>query len=167
MSRSRQTFVAAIVALVAAVAVLVFATASNGSAAGHNTRKATVHTLHLIQTNAAVFTSVDVGVKGFSPGDYVVITGPLVNANTHRRAGTSSVVCTVLKTTKSFPSQCVGTARLHHGNVTFQGIFLSLPGTRNQLAVTGGTGRYSLARGTATATILHNGATGFVVRLVD
>jgi hypothetical protein len=36
-----------------------------------------------------------------------------------------------------------------------------------RLAVTGGTDRYSLARGTATATILHNGATGFVVRLLN
>jgi hypothetical protein len=45
-------------------------------------------------------------------------------------------------------------------------MFLSVTGTPNVLAVTGGTGAYKTAHGTVTATILEDGATDLVFRLI-
>jgi hypothetical protein len=119
-------------------------------------RKGTVYHLQLIRTNATIFTSN--GTSG-SPGDYEVATGPLVSASTHQRVGGAYEVYMLMKrANKSFPQQCVGTLRLRHGDITFQGILLSAAGNiSGALAVTGGTGRYRLARGTVTETILGDG----------
>jgi hypothetical protein len=59
----------------------------------------------------------------------------------------------------------VGTAHFAAGDITFQGLFVSVTGKANVLAVTGGTGAYRTADGTVTVTILKSGATDVVFRL--
>lgn len=106
------------------------------------------------------------GATGDSPGDYVVITGPLVRPATSQRVGSVNAVCTLMQVTDQFPSQCVATASFRQGDITVQGMFLSVTGAPNVLAVTGGTGAYKTAHGTVTATILEDGATDLVFRLI-
>ena len=100
------------------------ASASSGQTANDKGRK--TETIHVIQTNEAVFTNIDVGAAGDSPGDYVVITGPLVRPTTSQRVGSVNAVCTLMQVTDQFPSQCVATASFRQGDITAQGVFLSV-----------------------------------------
>jgi allene oxide cyclase-like protein len=152
------------ISLVAVVAALLgtVTLVSSASAASGPSRK----TIHVIQSESAVFTNVDVGPTGDSPGDYVVITGALLKPATNTEVGSVVAVCTLVKVTPTFPSQCVATASLSEGDIAAQGIFESVTGKANVLAVTGGTGAYRAARGTATGTILENGATDIIFRLI-
>jgi hypothetical protein len=43
------------------------------------------------------------GATGDSPGDYVVITGPLVRPTTSQRVGSVNAVCTLIQVTDQFP----------------------------------------------------------------
>jgi hypothetical protein len=163
MSRSWKAVLAAVGAVVlVTVGLMSFAAASSPSSATSNSE---TKTIHVIQPRSAVFTEVDVGATGPSPGDYVVITSPLLNPATRQRVGSGGVVCTLLRVTRTFPSQCVGTAHFAAGDITFQGLFVSVTGKANVLAITGGTGAYRTADGTVTVTILKSGATDVVFRL--
>jgi hypothetical protein len=165
MSRSWKAVLAAVAVLVVTVGLMSFASASSPSSST-TTNGGTTKTIHVIQPASAVFTNVDVGPTGDSPGDYVVITSPFLNPATHQRVGSGAVVCTLVKVTPTFPSQCVGTASFAAGDITIQGIFRTVTGKGNVLAVTGGTGAYRTAHGTVTATILQSGATDVVFRLI-
>jgi hypothetical protein len=165
MSRSWKAVLAAVGAVVLiTVGLMSFASASSSSSS--TTSSSTTKTIHVIQPNSAVFTNVDVGPTGESPGDYVVITSPFLSPATHQKVGSGAVVCTLVKVTPTFPSQCVGTASFAAGDITLQGIFLTVTGKANVLAVTGGTGAYRTAHGTVTVTILKSGATDLVFRLI-
>jgi hypothetical protein len=122
-------------------------------------------TIHVVQTNSAVFTNVDVGPAGDSIGDYVVITGPIVRPGSRTILGSTAVVCTSLKTATTGPLQCLGTSHLAAGDITIQGLFITETGRHNRLAVTGGTGAYQRARGEFVATILNDGSTDGFFRL--
>jgi hypothetical protein len=165
MPRSSRAVLIAAVALIGTVGAMSLASASSGQTATSDKDRKT-KTIHVIQTNEAVFTNIDVGATGDSPGDYVVITGPLVRPATSQRVGSVNAVCTLMQVTDEFPSQCVATASFRQGDITAQGVFLSVPGAPNVLAVTGGTGAYKTAHGTVTATILEDGATDLVFRLI-
>jgi hypothetical protein len=143
------------------LASIASASSSNSSSTTSRTK-----TIHVIQPESAVFTFVDVGAPGPSIGDYVVITSPFLSPATHQKVGSGAVVCTAVKATANPPLQCVGTASFARGDITLQGIFVSVTGKANVLAVTGGTGAYRTARGTVTVTILANGATDLVFRLI-
>ncbi len=165
MSRSWKAVVAAVGAVVlVTVGLMSFAAASSSSSGA--TDSGTTKTIHVIQPRSAVFTNVDVGPTGDSPGDYVVVTSPLLSPATHQRVGSGAVVCTLLKVTPTFPAQCVGTAHFAAGDITFQGLFVTVTGKANVLAITGGTGAYRTAHGTVTVTILKSGATDVVFRLI-
>jgi hypothetical protein len=112
-----------------------------------------------------VATNVDVGPKGVSIGDYVVFTGALVRPGAATTVGSDAVICTVLKTEPTAPLQCVGTAQLRAGDITFQGLFVAVTGRHNTLAVTGGTHAYRTAKGEFVATALKDGSTDEVYRL--
>jgi hypothetical protein len=165
MSRSWKAVLAAVGAvMLVTVGLMSFASASSNSST--TSTSSTTKIIHVIQPNSAVFTNVDVGATGESPGDYVVITNPFLSPTTHQKVGSGAVVCTLVKVTPTFPSQCVGTASFSAGDITFQGIFRTVEGKANVLAVTGGTGAYRTAHGTVTVTILQSGATDVVFRLI-
>jgi hypothetical protein len=96
----------------------------------------------------------------------VVITGPLVPPATSQRVGSVNAVCTLMQVTDEFPAQCVATASFRQGESPCKGMFLSVTGAPNVLAVTGGTGAYKTAHRTVTAIILEDGATDLVFRLI-
>jgi Dirigent-like protein len=164
MSRSWKAVLAAVAVLVVTVGAMSFASASSPSSS--TTSSSTTKTIHVIQPASAVFTNVDVDPTGDSPGDYVVITSPLLSPATHKKVGSAAAVCTLVKVTPTFPSQCVATGSFAAGDITIQGLFRSVTGKANVLAVTGGTGAYRTARGTVTTTILNSGATDLVFRLI-
>lgn len=164
MSRSWKALVTVLAVLLGTVALMSIAAASSSTSTA--TSSSTTKTIHVIQPQSAAFTFVDVGAPGPSIGDYVVITSPFLNPTTHQKVGSGAIVCTAVKHGSPPPLQCVGTASFAGGDITLQGIFVSVTGKANVLAVTGGTGAYQTARGTVTVTILPNGATDLVFRLI-
>ncbi|MFE4552613.1 hypothetical protein [Streptomyces sp. NPDC056785] len=88
--------------------------------------------------------NLDVGKKGLSPGDGVVVAEDLYRDG--RKTGDHSVVCTYIRT-KPGELQCLGTFALPRGQITAQALLrLPVPSTVD-LAITGGTGDYRSARG--------------------
>ncbi|QFZ75630.1 hypothetical protein GFH48_22300 [Streptomyces fagopyri] len=88
--------------------------------------------------------NVDVGKKGLSPGDGIVIAEDLYRDG--KKIGDHSVVCTYILT-KPGELQCLGTFALPQGQITSQAL-LHLPAAASvDIAVTGGTGDYRSARG--------------------
>ncbi len=167
MSRSWKAVVTVIAVLLGTVGLMSIAAASSStSSTTSSTTSTTTKTIHVIEPKSAVFTFVDVGAPGPSVGDYIVITSPFLSPATHQKVGSEAVVCTAVKATPNPPLQCVGTASFAGGDITLQGIFVSVTGKANVLAVTGGTGAYQTAAGTVTVTILANGATDLVFRLI-
>jgi hypothetical protein len=67
MSRSWKAVLAAVAVLVVTVGAMSFASASSPSSS--TASSSTTKTIHVIQPNSAVFTNVDVGQTGDSPGD--------------------------------------------------------------------------------------------------
>ena len=96
--------------------------------------------------------------KAFAQGDELIINDQLTT--THRKGGGypivgyDSGVCTLTRLPEKFAEQtfadCVVTATWRAGSLTVQGVvrFKSQQPEPAVLAITGGTGRYSAARGT-------------------
>lgn len=87
---------------------------------------------------------VDVGDHGFSQGDEFVFTSRLMWRG--QNVGHTGVVCTITSVQRQ-ESQCLGTARFHHGQISVQGLVAGEPETFT-FPVTGGTGAYEGADGT-------------------
>jgi hypothetical protein len=154
----KAVLVVVVAALLGTIGLVSFASASSNTSA---TKR-----IHVTQPKSAIFTNVDVApTDEDNPGDYVVITSRLVKPGTDKKVGSVAAVCTLVKVTPTFPSQCVGTASFPRGDITVQGIFLTVEGKRNVLAITGGTGAYRTAHGTLTATI-RGETTDLVFKLI-
>ncbi len=92
---------------------------------------------------------VDTAPAGFSLADQLVFAGPLSTVGGADR-GRFGAACTVTDTLAEGAYQCQVTLALPAGLLTLQGL-ASPVGPRSTFAVTGGTGRYRNARGSATA----------------
>ena len=90
-----------------------------------------------------------------SPGDLAIITSRLRDS-ANRRAGKVYAVFMRLAGRKRFVDQVRGTFRLSGGHIVVEGIVAG--GRRDNVAVTGGTGRYAGARGTLQVTSSRKGA---------
>jgi hypothetical protein len=88
--------------------------------------------------------SVDLGTKGLSLGDELVIAEDLYRDG--RKIGDHSVVCTYIHL-KPSQLQCVGTFDLPEGQLTSQALLHLPPPSAVDIAVTGGSGAYRTARG--------------------
>ena len=94
---------------------------------------------------------VDVGKKGFSPGDMFLTTGaPLRDDQTGRRAGEFDGMETVLSRAHNGTVTQVGAIRLRDGRIEVTAT-LRHTDVEQSLAITGGTGAYANARGEVTA----------------
>ena len=91
---------------------------------------------------------VDTAPAGFSLADQLVFAGSLSTPGGADR-GRFGTACTVTDTLAEGTYQCQVTLGLPAGLVTLQGL-VSPVGPRSTFAVTGGTGRYRNARGSAT-----------------
>ena len=109
-----------------------------------------------------LFTRVDTGRPGATPGDMEITRYRLFNKRIRKRAiGSAQLVCTL--TGQNFRN-CSGTYILPAGKITVSGgfIFRGL----YDLAVTGGTARYNNVRGTLTVTRTARNRDLLVFRLV-
>ena len=91
-------------------------------------------------------TYVDTGKKGYSPGDYFLATGPVLDKVGGKRIGGLAGVWTLVSPAADTTSM---TIRLPHGNVYVDGQ-IRHAAKQSVLSVRGGTGAYQDARGTAT-----------------
>ena len=99
--------------------------------------------------------NVDVGKKGFSPGDEFLAVDPLLNPDTCKKAGTSITRGTVIRQLGNRNGNFLfdGTLRLPAGRLTFEfGGRFSEFSKRIEVPVTGGSGAFDGATGQGTAT---------------
>ena len=121
-------------AVVAAGAVCAGATGANAAAAGR----------HITVVEHAVSdTVVDTGPKGDSVGDLLTFANPVFNRANTKRVGHDNGSC--IRTVVGKAWQCSWTTRLPHGSLVVEGPFYDE--RDSTLAITGGTGAYSQARG--------------------
>ena len=93
----------------------------------------------------------------FSVGDVVAFNSPIFDQSRATRLGSLSVQCTVTTPGTDPRSVCVGAFSLKDGTITLTGTLKGDPKTV-VVAITGGTGAYTGARGTMTSTTVKGGA---------
>jgi hypothetical protein len=108
----------------------------------------------------------DVGAPGNSPGDVSAFR----NVETDRRGRALSISvghCTLVRTgpPEDWLADCTLTHRLKNGSIMVQGTVAPRSTRSSRLAVTGGTGVYTGARGTETTTPLANRRFAFKIRI--
>ncbi len=114
---------------------------ASSAADGVSSDITTAKTIRLVAHEDA-FKLIDVGSRGFSPGDYFVFEETLRDRDSGRVVGRTSVQCTVNFTTV----MCRGTLSFTgKGNVEVSGAVTE--GGKDVIAVTGGTESYQNARG--------------------
>jgi allene oxide cyclase len=87
---------------------------------------------------------IDVGDTGFSNGDLLTFANPIFNASNSQRVGRDQGSCIVVNASK-VRYQCSWTTWFDDGAVTVEGPFFG--DRETNLAITGGTGAFSTARG--------------------
>jgi opacity protein-like surface antigen len=131
-----------LVLAVLAAAVLASAVLAAAGTASSAQRSSVIH-LKLPGTKS---TYVDLGRKGYSPGDYFLATGRLLDAATGKLAGHLGGVWTLLSRAADNAAFDLGLAR---GTIIVDGRIVHAA-KQSVLTVTGGTGAYQGARGTVT-----------------
>ena len=118
------------------LAVGVIVAAAGGSA----TSAAATFTVVERATSDAV---TDTGKKGDSAGDLLTFANALYNAGNTKKVGTDTGYC--VRTVAGNQWECWWTAFFAGGQIVVEGPFLDAGASK--LAITGGTGKYSRARG--------------------
>jgi hypothetical protein len=151
----RRTLV--LVALTAVTAsALTAAAVAMGSGSGGLTAPATVHVIEHPVTDQVI----DIGAPGDSPGDQLPFNNPIFNERNTRKVGIDQGNC-VRASTIHGRWECMWTTFLPRGQVTVEGPYLDAKAT-TQLAITGGTGEYSNARGWMTLHLRRDGNFDFI-----
>jgi hypothetical protein len=133
----RRTFI--IGAAVALLLALIGGTAWAATADHDRTR-----TIRL-DVEFSPFFLADIGDQGPSLGDATIFSDKLLRNG--RQVGQEGGSCTIVDVTQGSVN-CVGTVKLRDGQLTFQGLTTAAP--TKELVVTGGTGAYLGAEGSAT-----------------
>jgi hypothetical protein len=137
LRRRRTKFTATLLTLGA-----VCAAAALAAAAGASSAKPVIR----LELPATKSTYVDLNRKGYSPGDYFLTSGKLLNLPAKNHAGRLGGVWTILSRSADNATFDLG---LGNGTIFVAGRIVHSART-STLAVTGGTGRYNGARGTVT-----------------
>jgi hypothetical protein len=139
MSRKLQAL-AALTLLLLAAAVMATGAASDTSSSDDKGGQV----IHLT-TKQVHQGFVDNGDPGFSADDHFVFSNDLYRDG--EKVGEDGGTCTVTRIAAGGATtlHCIGTNTLPGGQISVQG--LAAPGEPFELAITGGTGRYSKARG--------------------
>jgi len=140
----------------AAASALTAAAVAMGSGSGGLTAPARIHVVEHPVTDQVI----DIGAKGDSPGDQLPFSNPIFNWNNTRKVGVDQGNC-VRASTVNGRWECMWTTFLPRGQVTVEGPYLDAKAT-TQLAITGGTGEYSNARGWMTLHLRSDGNFDFV-----
>jgi allene oxide cyclase len=133
------------------VGVTAFAFAAGGTLAGVATATGAPaspsmrsHVLRLfVVERATTDTVVDTGPAGDSPGDLLTFANDVFDAANTHRVGHDNGSC--VRTVAGGAYECEWTLTLRHGSLVVQGPFYDT--ADSTLAITGGTGRFSAARG--------------------
>jgi hypothetical protein len=131
-----MTRIYVLVGALAAVAIGALAT----TAGGNSTSTAATFTVVERATTDAV---TETGKKGDSAGDLLTFANALYDAGNAKKVGTDNGYCVRTVVGKSW--ECWWTAYLPGGQLVVEGPFLDAGPSK--LAITGGTGKYSRARG--------------------
>jgi len=126
----------ALVAAVTAVAAFLVVTTAGGEPA------ALTVTFTVVE-HATTDATTDTGKKGDSAGDILTFANALYNAGNTKKVGSDNGYCIRTVVGKSY--ECIWTAFLAGGQITIEGPFLDAGPSK--LSITGGTGKYSRARG--------------------
>jgi hypothetical protein len=114
------------------------------SAADASTGRAAASGRHITVVERAVSdTVVDTGTTGDSRGDLLSFANPVFNAANSKKVGHDNGSC--IRTVVGRAWQCSWTTRLAKGSLVVEGPFFDKHDS--VLAITGGTGAYSRARG--------------------
>ncbi|HET9460786.1 MAG TPA: dirigent protein [Gaiellaceae bacterium] len=126
--------------IAAACATIVAAIAFAATAGGEPAALTATFTVVERATTDAV---TDTGKKGDSAGDILTFANELYNSANTKKVGTNNGYCVRTVVGKSW--ECWWTAFVAGGQVTVEGPFLDAGPSK--LSITGGTGKYSRARG--------------------
>jgi hypothetical protein len=106
----------------------------------------------------------DLGDPGFTLGDQIAFTDDLFTRANGKPAGSDGGACTLVRVTdaaaQSGVAQCQVTYSLERGQITTQGLLTLTNGGfvgTQVVAITGGTGRFSQARGESTLEFVRPG----------
>lgn len=133
-----RMLVIATTAVAALVTLVLVATA--GASSG---RHGYVTRVKLVE-HAVSDQNVDVGDPGFSNGDLLTFANPIFDASNTTRVGRDQGSCIVVDAAKVH-FQCDWTTWFDGGSITVEGPFFG--DRETNLAITGGTGAFSTARG--------------------
>jgi hypothetical protein len=130
----------------AGVAAVLIAGAPLASAGTFDGNRSHDHRTEIVQIVAkqTQTASIDVGKKGHSLGDQLVIAEDLYQNG--KKVGDHSVVCTYVHTGPD-ALQCLGTFSLPQGQITGQALLHLPAASAVDVAITGGSGAYSGAGG--------------------
>jgi allene oxide cyclase len=132
------------VVIAGTMATVVAAAAVAVGAAEASTQQAAVTGRHITVVEHAVSdTVVDTGPSGDSRGDLLAFANPVFNRANTMRVGQDNGSC--IRTAVGRAWECSWTTRLAKGSLVVEGPFYDKRGST--LAITGGTGVYSHARG--------------------
>lgn len=120
-----------------ALLAVVLLAATSGQAAEAAAKK-----LALVE-RATTDTVTDTGAKGDSVGDILTFANPIYDAKNEKELGSDNGWC--VRTVAGKAWECFWTLSLADGQVTTEGPFLD--GKDSVMTVTGGTGKYSGAKG--------------------
>jgi allene oxide cyclase len=134
----------AVLAATAALGVAGCGGGSDSSATASSGSSANPTTLHVVEhANTDTLQHVGPPKEKDSIGDVLGFANPLFNAQNKKRVGSDNGMCIRTAVGKAF--ECIWTAKLSGGQLTVEGPFYD---TKDSvLAITGGTGTYSQARG--------------------
>ncbi len=99
-------------------------------------------TLHVVE-HAETDAVTDTGEEGDSVGDILTFANPVFDENNEQQVGTDNGYC--FRTAVGAAWECAWTVTLDDGQITVQGPFFDA--SDSVLAITGGTGAYTGARG--------------------
>ena len=106
------------------------------------------------------FTSIDVGARGDSPGDYGVFQDPVVEPRSGATRGTITAQCVA-----AYADLCRGSIALDgRGQISFDGMS-PLGADPDVFGLTGGTGEFTGAGGTLTVSFLTQTTARLTIRL--
>ncbi len=125
------------IAMLAVIAAIAMAFGSSGSSAPG--------TLHVVE-HADTDTVADIAPAGDSIGDVLGFANPVFDEANQKQVGTDNGHC--IRTAVGSAWECFWTLMLADGQITVEGPFFDT--TDSTLAITGGTGAYSRARGQMT-----------------
>ena len=126
----------ALVAAVTAFATFLVVTTAGG-------KPAALTVTFTVVEHATTDATTDTGKKGDSAGDILTFANALYNAGNTKKVGSDNGYCIRTVVGKSW--ECWWTTFLAGGQITVEGPFLDAGPSK--LSITGGTGKYSRARG--------------------